>query len=304
MDNRRISSKHLFHWSPSPIPSPPMAKPRKPKSSDDSKSDNFGAVVRHQKLCLSIDLPRSRIYGFLSLSLSSLLSLSPLPFHHCHFHVSKTTPRFASCQVHRAGDRGPWNRDCRVTRREFGDRERVCGRRAHGLRVLPLRLSRRRGPMGIRRRAGLRRRRRRLRLRLRPPQGVRSESAHQLLQSFQAGTRKPFGPNALGPTIVCPSQAGSFFSIEGFSNPNAAKLLVSGFRFQVVDVVLCRMWGWFGLTIGWRRRRLGFTLMATCFILITRYGALDAGSRARTSFRSVAGTKISLLKFFLFFFFG
>ncbi|GMN57920.1 hypothetical protein TIFTF001_027033 [Ficus carica] len=52
-----------------------MAKPRKPKNSsnDDanSKPDNFGAVVRHQKLCLSVDLDTRRIYGFVSLSLYS-----------------------------------------------------------------------------------------------------------------------------------------------------------------------------------------------------------------------------------------
>lgn len=51
-----------------------MAKPRKPKNTanDDanSKPDNFGAVVRHQKLCLSLDLDNRRIYGYTELEIA------------------------------------------------------------------------------------------------------------------------------------------------------------------------------------------------------------------------------------------
>ncbi|GFY98764.1 hypothetical protein Acr_13g0001650 [Actinidia rufa] len=39
-----------------------MAKPRKPKD-EEQKVDNSEAVVRHQKLCLSIDMDRRRGYG-------------------------------------------------------------------------------------------------------------------------------------------------------------------------------------------------------------------------------------------------
>ncbi|KAM5571088.1 transcription initiation factor TFIID subunit 2 [Rosa sericea] len=46
-----------------------MAKPRKPKN-DDAKPDNSGPVVRHQKLCLSIDLANRRIYGYTELKIT------------------------------------------------------------------------------------------------------------------------------------------------------------------------------------------------------------------------------------------
>ncbi|KAF8407865.1 hypothetical protein HHK36_007002 [Tetracentron sinense] len=46
-----------------------MAKPRKQKN-EDQKSDNSGAVVRHQKLCLSIDMEKRRIYGYTELKIS------------------------------------------------------------------------------------------------------------------------------------------------------------------------------------------------------------------------------------------
>lgn len=39
-----------------------MAKARKGKS-EEQKGDNSEAVVRHQKLCLSIDMDKRRIYG-------------------------------------------------------------------------------------------------------------------------------------------------------------------------------------------------------------------------------------------------
>ncbi|XP_048328953.2 transcription initiation factor TFIID subunit 2 [Ziziphus jujuba] len=45
-----------------------MAKPRKPKN-EDSKPDNSGAVVRHQKLCLSIEIDKRRIYGYTELEI-------------------------------------------------------------------------------------------------------------------------------------------------------------------------------------------------------------------------------------------
>ncbi|KAL8244208.1 hypothetical protein R6Q59_010466 [Mikania micrantha] len=43
-----------------------MAKPRKHKN-EDQKSDNSEAVVKHQKLCLAIDLEKRRIYGYTEL---------------------------------------------------------------------------------------------------------------------------------------------------------------------------------------------------------------------------------------------
>ncbi|XP_008244038.1 PREDICTED: transcription initiation factor TFIID subunit 2 [Prunus mume] len=46
-----------------------MAKPRKPKN-EDAKPDNSGPVVRHQKLCLSIDIDKRRIYGYTELKIS------------------------------------------------------------------------------------------------------------------------------------------------------------------------------------------------------------------------------------------
>lgn len=41
-----------------------MAKARKPKN-EEQKTDNSEAVVKHQKLCLSIDMEKRRIYGYL-----------------------------------------------------------------------------------------------------------------------------------------------------------------------------------------------------------------------------------------------
>ncbi|KAK2663584.1 hypothetical protein Ddye_002158 [Dipteronia dyeriana] len=49
-----------------------MAKPRKPKN-EDTKPENSGAVVRHQKLCLSIDIDKRQIYGCLRRSLTCSL---------------------------------------------------------------------------------------------------------------------------------------------------------------------------------------------------------------------------------------
>ncbi|KAL6994921.1 Transcription initiation factor TFIID subunit 2 [Sarracenia purpurea var. burkii] len=46
-----------------------MAKPRKPKN-EDQKVDNSEAVVRHQKLCLSIDMDQRRVYGYTELEIS------------------------------------------------------------------------------------------------------------------------------------------------------------------------------------------------------------------------------------------
>ncbi|KAL5815631.1 hypothetical protein ACOSQ4_026272 [Xanthoceras sorbifolium] len=45
-----------------------MAKPRKPKN-EDTKAENSGAVVRHQKLCLSIDIDKRQIYGYTELEI-------------------------------------------------------------------------------------------------------------------------------------------------------------------------------------------------------------------------------------------
>ncbi|XP_043715873.1 transcription initiation factor TFIID subunit 2 isoform X2 [Telopea speciosissima] len=46
-----------------------MAKPRKSKN-DDQKVENLGAVVRHQKLCLSIDMEKRLIYGYTELKIA------------------------------------------------------------------------------------------------------------------------------------------------------------------------------------------------------------------------------------------
>ncbi|KAM6593682.1 hypothetical protein CsatA_001385 [Cannabis sativa] len=47
-----------------------MAKPRKPKNEDASnKPENSGPVVRHQKLCLSIDLDKRHVYGYTELEI-------------------------------------------------------------------------------------------------------------------------------------------------------------------------------------------------------------------------------------------
>ncbi|KAI3673284.1 hypothetical protein L6452_39401 [Arctium lappa] len=43
-----------------------MAKPRKQKN-EEQKADNSEAVVKHQKLCLSIDIEKRRIYGYTEL---------------------------------------------------------------------------------------------------------------------------------------------------------------------------------------------------------------------------------------------
>ncbi|XP_058078257.1 transcription initiation factor TFIID subunit 2 isoform X2 [Magnolia sinica] len=43
-----------------------MAKPRKQKA-EDQRAENSGAVVRHQKLCISVDMSNRRIYGYTEL---------------------------------------------------------------------------------------------------------------------------------------------------------------------------------------------------------------------------------------------
>ncbi|CAN1133216.1 Transcription initiation factor TFIID subunit 2 [Linum perenne] len=45
-----------------------MAKPRKPRN-EGAKPDDSGAVVRHQKLCLSIDIDKRQIYGYTELEI-------------------------------------------------------------------------------------------------------------------------------------------------------------------------------------------------------------------------------------------
>ena len=111
-----------------------MAKPRKAKNDDAAKSDNnSAALVRHQKLCLSIDLDRRQIHGSATsqtLSLSLSLSCISLPNYAFPF-------RFLLFQAYGAGNCGAGDRDCRVTRREFGDWERFGRRRARRVRVLP-----------------------------------------------------------------------------------------------------------------------------------------------------------------------
>lgn len=46
-----------------------MAKPRKPKP-EDPKPENSGAVVQHQKLCLSIDMDKRLVYGYTELKIA------------------------------------------------------------------------------------------------------------------------------------------------------------------------------------------------------------------------------------------
>ncbi|KAI9088415.1 hypothetical protein K1719_029864 [Acacia pycnantha] len=46
-----------------------MAKPRKPKN-EDPKPENSGAVVHHQKLCLSIDMDKRLVYGYTELEIA------------------------------------------------------------------------------------------------------------------------------------------------------------------------------------------------------------------------------------------
>nr|GLL17498.1 transcription initiation factor TFIID subunit 2 isoform X1 [Ipomoea trifida] len=46
-----------------------MAKPRKGKS-EEQKGENTEAVIRHQKLCLSIDMEKRRIYGFTEIEIA------------------------------------------------------------------------------------------------------------------------------------------------------------------------------------------------------------------------------------------
>nr|XP_025616520.1 transcription initiation factor TFIID subunit 2 isoform X4 [Arachis hypogaea] len=46
-----------------------MAKPRKPKN-EDPKPENSGALVHHQKLCLSIDLHKRLVYGYTELEIA------------------------------------------------------------------------------------------------------------------------------------------------------------------------------------------------------------------------------------------
>lgn len=63
-----------------------MAKPRKPKNTDDAKPpDNSGAIVRHQKLCISIDIDKRRIYGFVLAPTCSILIATPSPIYFCFF---------------------------------------------------------------------------------------------------------------------------------------------------------------------------------------------------------------------------
>ncbi|KAK7330203.1 hypothetical protein VNO77_24390 [Canavalia gladiata] len=45
-----------------------MAKPRKPKN-EDPKPENSGALVHHQKLCLSIDMDKRLVYGYTELEI-------------------------------------------------------------------------------------------------------------------------------------------------------------------------------------------------------------------------------------------
>ncbi|KAL2338293.1 hypothetical protein Fmac_012739 [Flemingia macrophylla] len=47
-----------------------MAKPRKAKNSEDPKPENSGALVHHQKLCLSIDMDKRLVHGYTELEIA------------------------------------------------------------------------------------------------------------------------------------------------------------------------------------------------------------------------------------------
>ncbi|KAK7388774.1 hypothetical protein VNO78_23601 [Psophocarpus tetragonolobus] len=47
-----------------------MAKPRKPKNNEDPKPENSGALVLHQKLCLSIDIDKRLVHGYTELEIA------------------------------------------------------------------------------------------------------------------------------------------------------------------------------------------------------------------------------------------
>ncbi|XP_020226411.1 transcription initiation factor TFIID subunit 2 [Cajanus cajan] len=47
-----------------------MAKPRKAKNSEDTKPENSGALVHHQKLCLSIDMEKRLVHGYTELEIA------------------------------------------------------------------------------------------------------------------------------------------------------------------------------------------------------------------------------------------
>ncbi|ESW27142.1 hypothetical protein PHAVU_003G177400 [Phaseolus vulgaris] len=47
-----------------------MAKPRKPKNNEDPKPENSGALVHHQKLCLSIDIDKRLVHGYTELEIA------------------------------------------------------------------------------------------------------------------------------------------------------------------------------------------------------------------------------------------
>ncbi|TKY54942.1 Transcription initiation factor TFIID subunit 2 [Spatholobus suberectus] len=47
-----------------------MAKPRKPKNNEEPKPENSGALVHHQKLCLSIDMDKRLIHGYTELEIA------------------------------------------------------------------------------------------------------------------------------------------------------------------------------------------------------------------------------------------
>lgn len=46
-----------------------MAKARSKGKNEEQKGDNSEAVIRHQKLCLSIDMDKRRIYGYTELDI-------------------------------------------------------------------------------------------------------------------------------------------------------------------------------------------------------------------------------------------
>ncbi|WVZ10882.1 hypothetical protein V8G54_015412 [Vigna mungo] len=47
-----------------------MAKPRKTKNNEDPKPENSGALVHHQKLCLSIDIDKRLVHGYTELEIA------------------------------------------------------------------------------------------------------------------------------------------------------------------------------------------------------------------------------------------
>ncbi|RDX77079.1 Transcription initiation factor TFIID subunit 2, partial [Mucuna pruriens] len=67
---RKRERKKRYLDSNSILTLSPMAKPRKPKNNEDPKPENSGALVHHQKLCLSIDMDKRLVHGYTELEIA------------------------------------------------------------------------------------------------------------------------------------------------------------------------------------------------------------------------------------------